>query len=87
MNAKKVPQLFTFTRSFAWLWRTGAGLAGIGGDHRFGGSFAVLARSLTRSPARLTMATLNTRNVHRSNMLMGFPYGTDFVYDEMVLTG
>jgi hypothetical protein len=33
------------------------------------------------------MATLNTRNVHRSNMLMGFPYGTDFVYDEMVLTG
>jgi hypothetical protein len=33
------------------------------------------------------MATLNTRNVHRSNMLVGFPYGTDFVYDEMVLTG
>jgi short subunit dehydrogenase-like uncharacterized protein len=33
------------------------------------------------------MATLNTRNVHRSNMLMGFPYGPDFVYDEMVLTG
>src|SRR5262249_3251611 len=33
------------------------------------------------------MATLNTRNVHRSNMLMGFPYGTDFVYDDMVLTG
>jgi short subunit dehydrogenase-like uncharacterized protein len=37
--------------------------------------------------APFTMATLNTRNVHRSNMLMGFPYGTDFVYDEMVLTG
>jgi short subunit dehydrogenase-like uncharacterized protein len=33
------------------------------------------------------MATINTRNVHRSNMLMGFPYGRDFVYDEMVLTG
>jgi short subunit dehydrogenase-like uncharacterized protein len=33
------------------------------------------------------MAVLNTRNVHRSNMLMGFPYGRDFVYDEMVLTG
>src|SRR5258707_1961483 len=33
------------------------------------------------------MATINTRNVHRSNMLMGFPYGKDFVYDEMVLTG
>jgi short subunit dehydrogenase-like uncharacterized protein len=33
------------------------------------------------------MATINTRNVHRSNMLMGFPYGKDFVYDEMVVTG
>jgi short subunit dehydrogenase-like uncharacterized protein len=33
------------------------------------------------------MATINTRNVHRSNMLMNFPYGKDFVYDEMVLTG
>jgi short subunit dehydrogenase-like uncharacterized protein len=33
------------------------------------------------------MATINTRNVHRSNMLMGFPYGKDLVYDEMVVTG
>ena len=33
------------------------------------------------------MALINTRNVHRSNMLMGFPYGREFVYDEMVLTG
>ena len=33
------------------------------------------------------MATINTRNVHRSNALLGFPYGRDFVYDEMVLTG
>jgi short subunit dehydrogenase-like uncharacterized protein len=37
--------------------------------------------------APFVMATINTRNVHRSNMLMGFPYGKDFVYDEMVLTG
>jgi short subunit dehydrogenase-like uncharacterized protein len=33
------------------------------------------------------MANINTRNVHRSNMLMGFPYGQDFVYDEMQITG
>jgi short subunit dehydrogenase-like uncharacterized protein len=33
------------------------------------------------------MANINTRNVHRSNMLMGFPYGRDFVYDEMQITG
>jgi short subunit dehydrogenase-like uncharacterized protein len=33
------------------------------------------------------MANINTRNVHRSNMLLGHPYGKDFVYDEMVITG
>jgi short subunit dehydrogenase-like uncharacterized protein len=33
------------------------------------------------------MANINTRNVHRSNMLMGFPYGRDFIYDEMQITG
>jgi short subunit dehydrogenase-like uncharacterized protein len=33
------------------------------------------------------MANINTRNVHRSNMLMGFPYGRDFVYDEMQISG
>jgi len=37
--------------------------------------------------APFMMALVNTRNVHRSNMLMGFPYGKEFVYDEMVLTG
>ena len=37
--------------------------------------------------APFTMAAINTRNVHRSNMLMGFPYGKEFVYDEMMLTG
>ncbi|MEL7311786.1 MAG: saccharopine dehydrogenase NADP-binding domain-containing protein [Pseudomonadota bacterium] len=33
------------------------------------------------------MATINTRNVHRSNALTGFSYGEDFVYDEMLMTG
>ena len=37
--------------------------------------------------APFMMALINTRNLHRSNMLMGFPYGKDFIYDEMVLTG
>lgn len=37
--------------------------------------------------APFAMALVNTRNVHRSNMLLGFPYGQDFIYDEMVLTG
>ena len=33
------------------------------------------------------MAAINTRNVHRSNALLGFKYGKDFAYDEMMLTG
>ncbi|MFK7894489.1 MAG: trans-acting enoyl reductase family protein [Myxococcota bacterium] len=33
------------------------------------------------------MAPINTKNVHRSNMLLGHAYGEDFVYDEMFLTG
>ena len=37
--------------------------------------------------APFMMALINTRNLHRSNMLMGFPYGKEFVYDERVLTG
>ena len=37
--------------------------------------------------APFVMANINTRNVHRSNMLLGFPYGEEFVYDEMVITG
>jgi len=37
--------------------------------------------------APFIMAAINTRNVHRSNFLMGHPYGEDFVYDEMVITG
>jgi short subunit dehydrogenase-like uncharacterized protein len=33
------------------------------------------------------MAPINTKNVHRTNALLGHMFGTDFVYDEMMLTG
>lgn len=33
------------------------------------------------------MAVINVKNVHRSNLLMGHPYGRDFVYDEMTIGG
>ena len=33
------------------------------------------------------MATINTKNVHRTNALRGHPWGTDFVYDERMMTG
>ncbi len=37
--------------------------------------------------APFVMAAINTRNVHRSNLLLKHAYGTDFVYDEMLVTG
>ena len=37
--------------------------------------------------APFVMASINTKNIHRSNMLMGHMYGEDFVYDEMLVTG
>ncbi len=37
--------------------------------------------------APFVMAPINTKNVHRTNMLLGHKYGTDFAYDEMVVTG
>ncbi|MEP3227330.1 MAG: saccharopine dehydrogenase NADP-binding domain-containing protein [Parasphingorhabdus sp.] len=36
--------------------------------------------------APFIMAPINTKNVHRTNFLLDFPYGEDFVYDEMVVT-
>jgi short subunit dehydrogenase-like uncharacterized protein len=36
--------------------------------------------------APFVMAPINTKNVHRTNYLAGFPYGEDFKYDEMMLT-
>lgn len=37
--------------------------------------------------APFIMASINTKNIHRSNALLGHAYGEDFVYDEMLLTG
>jgi short subunit dehydrogenase-like uncharacterized protein len=51
------------------------------------GNRPVFDEDLKSWTAPFVMANINTRNVHRSNMLLGFPYGKDFVYDEMVVTG
>ncbi|WP_291842786.1 saccharopine dehydrogenase NADP-binding domain-containing protein [Bradyrhizobium sp.] len=51
------------------------------------GSKPVFEEDLRSWAAPFMMALINTRNIHRSNMLMGFPYGKEFIYDEMVLTG
>jgi short subunit dehydrogenase-like uncharacterized protein len=60
---------------------------GFDGPKQPRGNKPVLDEDMGSWTAPFVMATINTRNVHRSNMLMNFPYGKDFVYDEMVLTG
>ena len=42
--------------------------------------------SVGKWAAPFIMATINTKNVHRTNFLLGHPYGEDFRYDEMMLT-
>ena len=37
--------------------------------------------------APFVMAQINTRNVHRTNLLLDHRYGTDFRYDERMMTG
>jgi len=37
--------------------------------------------------APFIMAVINSKNVHRTNFLLGHPYGADFSYNEMMLTG
>ena len=37
--------------------------------------------------APFIMAAINTKNIHRSNALLGHAYGKDFTYDEMMVTG
>lgn len=43
--------------------------------------------SLKSWATNFVMAPINTKNVHRTNALLGHRYGTNFVYDEMMLTG
>jgi short subunit dehydrogenase-like uncharacterized protein len=60
---------------------------GFTGPKQPSGSKPMLEEDLGSWAAPFVMAAINTRNVHRSNFLLGHPYGTDFVYDEMLLTG
>jgi short subunit dehydrogenase-like uncharacterized protein len=60
---------------------------GFDGPKQPPGNRPLLDQELEAWTAPFPMSTINTRNVHRSNFLLGFPYGKDFVYDEMFLTG
>ncbi|WP_294338323.1 saccharopine dehydrogenase NADP-binding domain-containing protein [uncultured Sphingomonas sp.] len=41
--------------------------------------------ALSAWTAPFVMAAINTKNVHRTNALLGHPYGTGFTYDEMMV--
>jgi short subunit dehydrogenase-like uncharacterized protein len=47
-------------------------------------AYDVLAQSWT---GPFVMATINTKNVHRTNALRNHPWGRDFEYDERLMTG
>ena len=44
-------------------------------------------QSLDQWSAPFVMAAINTKVVHRSNLLLGHAYGQDLIYDEMMLAG
>jgi len=51
------------------------------------GHKVIFEEDLNTWSAPFIMASINTKNVHRSNALLGHQYGKDFKYDEMVATG
>ncbi|MDG0972169.1 MAG: saccharopine dehydrogenase NADP-binding domain-containing protein [Porticoccaceae bacterium] len=61
--------------------------AGFNGAEQPRGDKPMFDEVLQSWVAPFVMASINTKNIHRSNMLMGHSYGTDFVYDEMMMTG
>ena len=60
---------------------------GFEGPRQPSGNKPMLEEDLGVWVAPFVMAAINTRNVHRSNFLLGHAWGTDLVYDEMMLTG
>lgn len=60
---------------------------GFTGPEQPRGDAIVYDESAEAWAAPFIMATINTKNVHRSNALLGHRWGADFVYDEMLLTG
>ena len=60
---------------------------GFEGPRQPSGAKPMLDEALGLWVAPFVMAAINTRNVHRSNFLLGQAYGADFVYDEMLITG
>jgi len=59
---------------------------GFEGPDQPSGMIPAYEEDLGKWAAPFVMAPINTKNVHRTNFLLGHPYGSDFKYDEMMLT-
>nr|WP_298931321.1 saccharopine dehydrogenase NADP-binding domain-containing protein [uncultured Erythrobacter sp.] len=59
---------------------------GFEGPNQPSGMIPSYEKDLDKWAAPFVMAPINTKNVHRTNFLLGHPYGEDFQYDEMMLT-
>ena len=60
---------------------------GFTGPHQPTGLLPEYDSTLQTWVAPVVMAPINTKNVHRTNFLLGEAYGADFVYDEMMIAG
>lgn len=60
---------------------------GFEGPEQPDGDSAHYDEALGSWAAPFVMAVINTKTIHRTNFLRGHPYGEDFRYDEMMLTG
>ena len=60
---------------------------GFEGPRQPSGNKPMVDEALGMWVAPFVMAAINTRSIHRSNLLTGHRYGSDFVYDEMLVTG
>ena len=60
---------------------------GFEGPAQPAGNEKIFEEDLNSWSGPFIMATINSKNLHRSNLLLGHPYGKDFVYDEMQLLG
>jgi short subunit dehydrogenase-like uncharacterized protein len=60
---------------------------GFDGPQQPAGNKPEYDESLGSWATNFIMAPINTKNVHRTNALLGHLYGSNFVYDEMMLTG
>lgn len=60
---------------------------GHSGPHQPTGMIPEFDSTINCWVAPFVMAPINTKNVHRTNFLLGNRYGDDFVYDEMMVAG